>query len=51
LNDVPLLRNVGLGIAMGNAEPGVMHVCDRVTDDHNADGVANAIEKLLSGAW
>jgi hydroxymethylpyrimidine pyrophosphatase-like HAD family hydrolase len=51
LNDVPLLRNAGLGIAMGNAEAGVMHVCERITDDHEHDGVASAIEHLLNGAW
>lgn len=51
LNDVCLLRNAGLGVAMGNADPGVMHVCQRITDDHECDGVANAIEHMLSGAW
>lgn len=51
LNDVPMLKNAGLGIAMGNADPGVIHVCERMTDDHDNDGVAVAIEHLLCGAW
>jgi len=50
-NDLALLKNAGLGIAMGNAEPAVMHVCQRVTQDHDADGVAHAIDNLLSGRW
>jgi len=51
LNDISMLRNAGLGVAMGNADAGVMHVCQKVTCDHNADGVASAIEHILSGAW
>jgi hydroxymethylpyrimidine pyrophosphatase-like HAD family hydrolase len=51
LNDVCMLRGAGLGIAMGNADAGVMHVCQRVTENHDCDGVAHAIEQLLCGAW
>jgi hydroxymethylpyrimidine pyrophosphatase-like HAD family hydrolase len=51
LNDVRMVREAGLGIAMGNAMPPVTDVADRVTLDHTDDGVAIAIERILSGAW
>jgi 5-amino-6-(5-phospho-D-ribitylamino)uracil phosphatase len=51
LNDVELIANAGVGIAMGNAGDEVMAVADRVTVDHNDDGVAVAIDRLLAGTW
>jgi hydroxymethylpyrimidine pyrophosphatase-like HAD family hydrolase len=51
LNDVELVREAGLGIAMANAGPEVLAHADRVTDDHESDGVANAIERILRGEW
>jgi hydroxymethylpyrimidine pyrophosphatase-like HAD family hydrolase len=51
LNDVELVRDAGLGIAMGNADERVRVVADRVTTENVDDGVADAIEALLSGAW
>jgi 5-amino-6-(5-phospho-D-ribitylamino)uracil phosphatase len=51
LNDVELLRESGLGVAMANAGPEAMSVADRFTDHHEADGVANAVRSILSGAW
>jgi len=51
LNDVELIRDVGLGIAMGNADERVRAVADRVTTDNVSDGVAGAIDAVLSGAW
>ncbi|MBX5435893.1 MAG: HAD family phosphatase [Alicyclobacillaceae bacterium] len=47
LNDVPMLRWAGLGIAMGNAQPWVKEAADEVTEHHLADGVAKAIERIL----
>lgn len=46
-NDVEMIRNAGLGIAMGNAVPAVRAVADRVTLSNEEDGVAAALEVLL----
>jgi len=51
LNDLELIRNAGLGIAMANASPEVAAVADRMTEDHESDGVAVALERILSGEW
>ena len=46
-NDVEMVREAGLGIAMGNAVPSVRAVADRITGDLDHDGVAEALERLL----
>lgn len=51
LNDVQMIRGAGLGIAMANADPAVMHEASRVTTDHDDDGVAQAIRHILDGRW
>lgn len=51
LNDVELIANAGVGIAMGNSCAEVASVADRTTTDHEHDGVAAAIECLISGEW
>jgi len=51
LNDVEIVREVGLGVAMGNADERVRAVADRVTKDHDAEGVAAAIAMILTGRW
>ncbi len=51
LNDVELVANAGLGVAMGNAGAEVRSVADTMTDHHDRDGVAVAIDRILSGAW
>jgi HAD-superfamily hydrolase, subfamily IIB len=45
-NDIPMLKIVGKGVAMGNAMPGVKEVSDYVTSDCNHSGVGEAIEKF-----
>ncbi len=45
LNDVTMIREAGLGIAMGNAEEAVLAIADDVTASNDEDGVALAIEK------
>lgn len=47
LNDVEMLKTVGYGVAMGNAEPEVKAVADDITLSCAEDGVAVAIEALL----
>lgn len=51
INDVSMIRGVGLGIAMGNAIGAVREVADRVTGSNAEDGVARAIAMVLSGEW
>jgi len=42
-----MLQWAGIGVAMGNASKEVLAVADHVTDHHDADGAANAIQKLI----
>ncbi|MDL2323854.1 Cof-type HAD-IIB family hydrolase [Ruminococcaceae bacterium OttesenSCG-928-A16] len=46
-NDVEMLKAVGYGVAMGNAEPAVKAAADFVTLPCAEDGVAIAIEGIL----
>lgn len=46
-NDIPMLREAGVGIAMGNASEAVKAAADRVTLSNNRDGIAAALEQLL----
>ncbi|AFK06319.1 MULTISPECIES: HAD family hydrolase [Mesotoga] len=45
--DIPLLKRVGLSVAVENALPEVKAVCDYVTQSNNDDGVALAIEEIF----
>ncbi len=47
LNDIPLLRVAGIGVAVANAQAEVLAVADRVTGSNDEDGVAAYIEALL----
>jgi hypothetical protein len=51
INDVPMIRNAGLGIAMGNAIPAVKDIAARTTLRNDEDGVAHAVDKILEGEW
>ncbi|MDL2254794.1 HAD hydrolase family protein, partial [Bacteroidales bacterium OttesenSCG-928-J16] len=42
-NDVEMLRNAGIGVAMQNAEMGVQQAADYVTTSVDDDGIANAL--------
>lgn len=46
-NDIPMLREAGMGVAMGNAAEAVKATADMVTLSNNEDGIAAALEKLL----
>jgi len=48
LNDVSMLRWAGLGIAMGNACLELKQIANWVTADFHGNGVARAVEFLLS---
>ncbi len=51
VNDVEIIANAGLGIAMANAVPGVREAAKRHTRSNDEDGVAWAVEKMLGGEW
>ena len=46
-NDLPMLAWAGTGVAMGNADPLLHAVADRVTADNDEDGVALLLEELF----
>lgn len=46
-NDIAILRQAGIGIAMGNAADTVKQNADMVTTSVDEDGVKNAIERLM----
>ena len=46
MNDIAMLKAVGLGVAMENADPEVKEAADYVTASNDEDGVAKAIEKF-----
>jgi len=47
VNDIPMIRQAGLGIAMGNALPEVKQVADRVAPTHDENGLVTVVEWLL----
>ncbi len=47
VNDVPMIRNAGLGVAMGHAPADVREVADLVTGGHDQDGVAMLVDEVL----
>jgi hydroxymethylpyrimidine pyrophosphatase-like HAD family hydrolase len=47
MNDVPMLRGAGLGVAMGHAPALVQAAADHVTADHDNDGVALVVDQIL----
>jgi hypothetical protein len=47
LNDITMIREAGLGVAMGNAQETVKQTADRVTLRNDEHGVAAAIRKYV----
>ncbi len=47
LNDIPLLKWAGLGVAVANAQPEVLAVADYVTVSNEEDGVAGILEMMI----
>lgn len=47
-NDVEMIQEAGLGVAMGNAVPEVISVADWVTATHDEDGVAQVLEAVMN---
>ena len=48
VNDVPMLRHAGLGVAMGNARPEVQAAAHRVIGRNDEDGLAIFLNELLT---
>ncbi len=46
-NDVGMLKWAGVGVAVGNASPLVQAAADHVTDHHDADGAAKAVQRFV----
>lgn len=47
-NDISLLRESGIGVAMGNAVPEVKAAANMVTLSNDLDGVAHAIDNIMN---
>lgn len=50
-NDVSMINVAGVGIAMGNAEADVKAIASYTTLSNVENGVASAIEKIVTGEW
>jgi hydroxymethylpyrimidine pyrophosphatase-like HAD family hydrolase len=48
VNDIPMIRAAGLGLAMGNARPEVQAVADGVVGHHDATGIADVAAAVLA---
>ena len=46
-NDLPMLRDAGLGVAMGNANQNAREAADATVADNDHDGCAEAIHRFL----
>ena len=47
VNDIPMIRAAGLGVAMGNALPPVKAAADRIAPSQQEDGLAQVVEWLM----
>ncbi len=48
VNDIPMIRSAGLGVAMGNARPEVKAVAARVIGANHEEGLARFLEELVA---
>lgn len=48
-NDIPMLKEAGLGVAMANADERAKAAADYITDSNDDEGVAKAIERFVLG--
>jgi hypothetical protein len=47
VNDIPMIRAAGLGVAMGNALPPVKAAAQRVAPTHDEDGLVQVVQWIL----
>lgn len=45
-NDKKMIENAGLGIAMGQSNPGIKQIANQVTESNLEDGVAKALQSI-----
>lgn len=48
-NDLEMLREVGLAVAMSNARPAVLEAAARIAPPNTADGVLEVLDEILPG--
>jgi hypothetical protein len=48
VNDLPMIAEAGLGIAMGNAQDEVKAAADRIAPSHDDDGLVQVVDWLLA---
>ena len=48
VNDLPMIRGAGLGIAMGNARPEVLAAADRIVASHDEGGIEQVADMLVA---
>jgi Cof subfamily protein (haloacid dehalogenase superfamily) len=48
VNDLPMIRAAGLGVAMGNARPEVQAAADRIVSTNDDGGIADVAELVLA---
>jgi hypothetical protein len=46
-NDIEMLKAVGLGVAVSNANDEVLKVANKITDTNKNDGVAKLLKELF----
>jgi 5-amino-6-(5-phospho-D-ribitylamino)uracil phosphatase len=49
VNDIPMIRGAGLGVAMGNALDEVKAAADRIAPCNNSDGLVDVVAWLVDG--
>jgi 5-amino-6-(5-phospho-D-ribitylamino)uracil phosphatase len=49
VNDLPMIRGAGLGIAMGNATAAVLAAADMIVATHDDGGITEVADRLLAG--
>ncbi len=48
INDLPMIKEAGLGVGVANTNPDMISECDFITEaDHNHDAIAEVIEKFV----
>jgi hypothetical protein len=47
VNDIPMIRGAGLGVAMGNALDEVKAAADRIAPCNNSDGLVEVVGWLV----
>ena len=49
VNDLPMVQNAGLGVAMGNARPELIAAAKKVIGANSEDGLAKFLEEIVGG--